>query len=351
MRRRAAVLVAAAVLGWWGVCGAGEPNVTLDWRVEFADQQTARRILTTVDDHVRAMSPFDRMVRLEKEGPVSQEEYLAWVGEAALEWSAAQKQQTEKALGPIRGRFRELGVRLPETVYLIQTTGQEEGGSPYTRQNAVMLPRALLRRRAEALGGILAHELYHVMTRANQPLRQALYGVIGFEACEPIELPPAWRPRRISNPDAPHFDAVIRLEVQGRSITATLALISKSDTYHGGGLMSYLLPCFLEVEKADGRWVARMQDDQPVWHRPAEVEGLKEKVGENTGYLIHPEEILADNFGLPATGRTDVSSPEIMERMELILRRQGDVVPPARAPKTVLPFDEAMVVPSKQKAE
>ncbi|NRB27812.1 MAG: hypothetical protein HRU37_09060, partial [Roseibacillus sp.] len=50
-----------------------------------------------------------------------------------------------------------------------------------------------------------------------------------------------------------------------------------------------------------------------------EVTGFLEQVGENTTYLIHPEEILADNFVLLVTGKRDVPSPEVVEKLGKVL--------------------------------
>ena len=56
-----------------------------------------------------------------------------------------------------------------------------------------------------------------------------------------------------------------------------------------------------------------------------ELEGLRAQVGNNTGYLIHPEEILADNFALlyretVTPGVTRIRSPEILERIRSVLQ-------------------------------
>jgi hypothetical protein len=49
------------------------------------------------------------------------------------------------------------------------------------------------------------------------------------------------------------------------------------------------------------------------------VKGFHEQIGRNTGYIIHPEEVLADNFVLLVRRETDVPSPEILERMDALL--------------------------------
>jgi hypothetical protein len=52
---------------------------------------------------------------------------------------------------------------------------------------------------------------------------------------------------------------------------------------------------------------------------PEQISGFIEQVGQNTSYLIHPEEILADNFALLVLGMEDVPSPEILKRIRAIL--------------------------------
>jgi hypothetical protein len=56
-----------------------------------------------------------------------------------------------------------------------------------------------------------------------------------------------------------------------------------------------------------------------------ELEGLRAQVGNNTGYLIHPEEILADNFALlyretVTPGVAKIRSPDILERIRTIVQ-------------------------------
>ena len=50
-----------------------------------------------------------------------------------------------------------------------------------------------------------------------------------------------------------------------------------------------------------------------------QVSGFYEQVGRNTDYIIHPEEILADNFKLLLVGKADVSSPDVLRRLRAVL--------------------------------
>jgi len=50
-----------------------------------------------------------------------------------------------------------------------------------------------------------------------------------------------------------------------------------------------------------------------------ELPDLCERIGRNTGQLIHAEEMLADNFALPVTWAVDVPSPEILDRIRVAI--------------------------------
>lgn len=53
------------------------------------------------------------------------------------------------------------------------------------------------------------------------------------------------------------------------------------------------------------------------------VSGFMEQVGRNTDYIIHPEEILADNFALLVLNGHDVASPEILRKIRELLMRKA----------------------------
>jgi hypothetical protein len=50
------------------------------------------------------------------------------------------------------------------------------------------------------------------------------------------------------------------------------------------------------------------------------VPGYDAQIGANTKYVIHPEEILADNFVFLVDGRIDLPTPRVVEAMGRILQ-------------------------------
>jgi hypothetical protein len=194
-------------------------------------------------------------------------------------------------------------------VNLVRTTGKEEiPGAAYTRGLTVVFPEG-----SNVSAGLLAHELFHVMTRNDAALRDRLYAAIGFRPVARVELGGELAALRITNPDAPRVDHAIEVMVDGTARRAT-PVIYASRPYDGGTVFDYL-----QVKLA-------LLDDRGALTDPVElrdfgaVDGFFERVGRNTSYIIHPEEILAENFRLLATASADVKNPDILERVRGALR-------------------------------
>ena len=71
---------------------------------------------------------------------------------------------------------------------------------------------------------------------------------------------------------------------------------------------------------ADGKSVKVIHEGAtPKLLDVGEVTGFFEQVGKNTSYLIHPEEILADNFVFLVTNKRGLPSPKVVENLGEIL--------------------------------
>jgi hypothetical protein len=198
-----------------------------------------------------------------------------------------------------------------------------EDGLPHTRGNAIMIPFSVLETPDSVLVYVMSHEVFHVLSRNDPALREALYNAIGFRPCASVEVPPAMARLRVTNPDAPVSRHAIRVRVRGEPAEALPYLMFRSpDADPRAGFREQVQTAWLLVARegercrAGGRTVPR-----------EELAGLDEQVGRNTRYLLHAEEILADNFsilfiGSLREGPPDVPSPEILERMRAILGRQ-----------------------------
>ncbi|MXZ35511.1 MAG: hypothetical protein F4Z21_09820 [Acidobacteria bacterium] len=297
-------------------------------RLLFASPEEGREILRTRDGFIRRLSPFDRAARLKTDRDVSESEFLSFVAGKVIEWDSADRERVEQAFDRIRPALDEYRLNWPENVHFVHTTGEEEGGAAYTRGKAVVLPRTRLDQSPEKLARLVAHELFHILSRHDRDLRDRLYRVIGFERCPEVELPEPMARRRITNPDAPVNAHRIRVQQEGRQYWAIPVLYSSSERYdplQGGTFFKYLqFRLLLEAVEDETAAASTSAVSPSRLVEVKEVSGFFEQIGRNSAYIIHPEEILAVNFALIVTGETEFPSPEVAERIRSALRAGVD---------------------------
>ena len=291
----------------------------------FASVKQGGELLTGRDDFVLRLSPFDRAARMKTDQEVSEKDYLRFVATNVLEWEADEKALAQSVLAEIQPKLAEFSLRFPEIIYLVKTTGAEEGGTEYTRTNAIILPQSALKlSKRDSLRTAIVHEMFHIFSRKNPQLKDKLYAVIGFQPCGEIEFPPALASTRLTNPDAPKNDYCIHLKINDESVWAVPILYSRVahyDVARGGTFFQYLRFEFLIVDRKGATVSAKAtyKSSNPRLVPVGQVSGFYEQVGRNTKYIIHPEEILADNFTLLVLGKKDVPSPEILQRLAVAL--------------------------------
>jgi hypothetical protein len=110
---------------------------------------------------------------------------------------------------------------------------------------------------------------------------------------------------------------------QGQSqIWAAPILFSTAECYNpakGGEFFDYLAFKLLVVQKIGAQ--ATYDPSKISLLDVNQVQGFYEQVGRNTEYIIHPEEILADNFSFMMIGKPNLPSPEIQQKLAAILRQ------------------------------
>ena len=289
---------------------------------EFATVEQGRAIITARDEYVQRLTPLERALKMKSEAAVSEAEFLQRLAASIQPWPESERAAVQAGLDSIRPRLAELNLPLPATVVFVRFTGAVEGNSPHTRGNAVLLTEELLQRPA-FLPHLIAHELFHIASRQNKAWRDAMYATIGFMPIEEVALPPTLASRKITNPDAPRIDVAIKVQTSLGSAWVTpliQATVDRYDAHQGGEFFKFMKLSWLEVARGEGV-PARAQVMQPQLRETAELSGFVEQIGRNTGYIIHPEEILAENFAQLATGKTG-PSPEIHQRLLEALQRQ-----------------------------
>jgi hypothetical protein len=293
--------------------------------VSFATLESARRVLTNRDDFIKALSPFDRSARMKVDRDVGEGEFLEFVSGAAQPWTSEETHRLTGVLHSLQRRLVPWNLPLPSSLLLLKTSGAEEGNASYTRSNAIVLAQEDLQRPSSGLEDLIAHELFHVISRHDPELRKRLYRIVGFNPINEISLPENLRPRKITNPDGVQNGWMITVTNNGQAISTVPILYSSNnhfDPNRGGEFFSYLVFKLLAVTNGPGGWQPVLVAGNPQLIDPGEASGYFEQVGRNTDYIIHPDEILAVNFVHLINGRTNVATPRILSEMkELLMQR------------------------------
>lgn len=289
-------------------------------KVKFASVDKAKALLTAADEFTDSWSRFDIESRMQKPNS-TKEELFGFIAEQARQWNPDEQNRILTVLKSIDEQIQNQGFKInfPEEIYFVKTTAQEAGGAlAYTRANYVVVKDGFLESPKEELKMVIIHELFHILTRNNPEFRKEMYKIIGFQLMNEVEYPEELKAHRITNPDAPQTDSYINLKVDGESKDCMMILYSDKD-YDGGVFFSYLKVGFLCL-KGDSTKTIQYKNGKPVIYSFDEVDEFYKQVGRNTRYIIHPEEILADNFSFAVLNKTGLPSQEIVSQIQKKLK-------------------------------
>jgi hypothetical protein len=298
--------------------------LTAETSIVLATVAQGREVLSQDDAFAQALSRFDLESRLQTTDRATVAAWKAMVADQVRPWEASQRDVLLRVLETLSKKLKPFDMPLPKQILLIHTTGKEEGHAAYCRGAAIVLPDTMLAQNDEKLERLLAHELFHVLSNQNAKLRFELYAIIGFHPMPPLELPPTLRDRKITNPDAPQLDAWIELEVDGNKTPATPILYASAERYAPSSARTFFdyLTFRLLVLKREGKeFTPAMKAGAPLLLDPRSQESYMAQIGRNTNYIIHPDEILADNFADLVLGRQALATPRIVQEMRRVLSR------------------------------
>ncbi len=285
-------------------------------RVRFASIDKANALLTQEDAFTESWSPFDIDSRMHKPNS-TREELFEYIAKQTREWTEKEKNELISIFEEVDKQIENQGFKIdfPEEIYFVKTTTKEEGGAEgYTRGNYIVLKDDIISQPTGDLKKLVVHELFHVLTRNNPEFRKEMYAIIGFNLMNDVAYPENLKSHRITNPDAPQTDSYIDLNVDEASKSCMMILYANQD-YSGGDFFKYLNVGFLCL-KGDTLKTIAYKNDKPVIYTMSQVSGFFEQVGKNTQYIIHPEEILADNFAFAILGTTGLPNQEIVNKIK-----------------------------------
>jgi hypothetical protein len=310
MANRSCVLAVAIVVGLLipVTVAAQAHSHTVFESVDFADLHRAQKTLAHKDQWAKQLSDFDLGARQKTAEPTDLQEFLTFATAAARSWTAQEKNNWQVLVGKLINAMNGLRLHVPN-IDLVKTSGMEEFGAAYTRRNAIMFPESTMSlpmtdsRRAYFL---LAHEVFHVLSRRDSLLRDELYGLLGFKTVDGFEYPAELEERRLSNPDA--FEYLHTLTVQSGPESVDVmpviqSLLPLNEVIKLPNFFDALDIVLLSVDARTGE-ALRDGNGDLIKYNFGNTNWIPLML-RNSSFIIHPEEVLADNFATLMEWRSD----------------------------------------------
>ena len=289
---------------------------TLSASVSFADLHRARRILARKDQWARQLSDFDMGARQRTAEPTDLREFLDFAADAVRDWTVPEEESWQVLVDKLSDAMNGLNLHLPK-IDLVKTSGEEEFGAAYTRGNAIMIPESFVSLPTTDSRGayfLLAHEMFHILSRNDALLRDDLYALLGFTRVDGFEYPAELEDRRLSNPDA--FEYLHTLTVQSGSESVNVvpviqSLLPLNEVIHLPNFFEAVDIVLLSIDAGTGE-ALRDGNGDLIKYNFGNTNWVPLML-RNSPYIIHPEEILADNFATlmewRATGVLPMDNP------------------------------------------
>lgn len=294
--------------------------------VRFASKEEGQMLIQGNTQYYNRLSQVDIDWRIRKEN-ATLDELKTFAKQQVLDFTQREMELVMSSVNFIEHRFDafECQLPLPEEIVFVKTTMNDEGNaSAYTSGNMIFLSDRVLCQNMSLgciLGGgsfatvglniLIAHELFHCLTRRSPEFRRKMYALIGFTVMDhDIEFPEHIRRMIMANPDVEHIDNYAEFTING--VKRKCALI----TYYGRS--------WAECSALQGKPARFFNctntalvpiDDLSTHFGINEASDFWEIMGRNTDYVAAPEECLAVNFSYAVVLGThrDYKSPQLIK--------------------------------------
>jgi hypothetical protein len=282
---------------------------SLSDRLEFASADRAGKNLGRPDDWSRQLSAFDRGARMRTLEPTTRQGFLDFVSRQGAAWTPADQAHWGTLADRLSDAVAGLNLKMPH-VFMVTTTGLEEFNAAYVRNKSIVLPRERAALDGPVAGDdrrdffLLAHELFHLLSEENPARRHELYALLGFQRFAKFEYPGDLEEGRLSNPGAHWYEHALAVQTETGTAdvvpiiqtTVPLEEVIQLPTSGPPAIFGVLDIVLLPVDTGTGQ-VLRDASGNLITHGFGDTDWVPQML-RNSNYIIHPEELMADNFAL-----------------------------------------------------
>ena len=259
--------------------------------IRFASKEEGQQLIKN-SSYYNRLTQMDIDWRAKKQN-ASLAELIAMAQDNVRDFTDADKDLVIQTVKFIESRLDKFDSQLPlpPEIIFVNTTMEDEGSAgAYTSGNMIVLNQSCIV--YPYIEELIAHELFHCITRHSPEFRQKMYSLIGFTVMDhDIDFPERTKRRLMANPDVEHIDNYAEFTIDG--VKRKCALVA------------YFAKSWAEASKLEGPLATFFNNyhtvllpldelDHPYSYSAAS--DFWDKLGRNTTYVCAPEECLAVNF-------------------------------------------------------
>lgn len=279
--------------------------------VGFVDSIAASKSIITsdVDGYFEQLSIIDMAIQMKK-SVVSQDkskvlaQYKTFLATEVSDWTPTEKVHMLDVFARAKEICDKVSPRIfPGDIKLIKVKTNHFGKDVYyTRGKHILIPENIFQSfEMEKQLPVMLHEIFHVFSRYNEPVRDELYAMIGFKKSDKkVVLSDALKKILLTNPDGVSLNYIIKLDDQKDTISAIPAITSKFNEYKDSNpfFFDYLNFDLYGLSDKGDYYYAESNATGKTLVNLQKTPSFFTKIKDNTQYIIHPDEIMADNFML-----------------------------------------------------
>ncbi len=285
-------------------------NLTLDPKIEVIFQDSIAAGQTITQDNLEYFFDYISMADIEIQikqnfapntsRKTAVDRYKDFLRKDVMDFSKADLAFIEGVLKEMYQLCNQVSSDIfPSQLILIKTHGKHYGNSVYyTRENSIVIPAdALEQQNHNAFLSTMLHELSHIYTRYHPKKKKALYQLIGFEeigTLGSLQMDNALEEILLLNPDGINFAQRIQLTKGEEKINAIPIITAKKKNYDPAMPDFFLYLDFNIYQVKAGKVLSDKNGKSTI--QLAEFPDFFTQIKDNTQYIIHPDEIIADNF-------------------------------------------------------
>ena len=295
-----------------------------------------------IEKFFEKIAPVDMMIQMHRAYPIGSSrdsmvlDYQNFLKTDVLDFTKEETEFVTKALFEAFALCNKVSPKIfPAELKLIKTHGKHYGDETYyTRENLIIIPKdALKKRDYDVFLQVLLHEISHVVTRLNPSVKAQLYATIGFKKLKnTLSISDSLKQRLLLNPDGMDLNWTTQLTAaDGKNIFAipliyaneTTFLKEKPDFFQYLGWNYYEIAASKNGENFDVLTIGNQQKSTLKTQGISEI--FKQKY--NTDYIIHPDEIVADNFSfLMLTQKNPANLSAYTEGGKILIKTMTEVI-------------------------